>query len=186
MEEYEIEVDDSTASLLDAIANAEDDPFVIATVAGVSVNELRQFMTECGEDSSEAFQLLKAAELLEQSKLTRQPLYRPTIREGQIKTEWIYLLIGGGIGAILALLFAPTSGKQLRSDIADVIQKGLDRSEEELLLRAEGVARDAVSRTMAGEWDASYTGQKVQDKEKRKTEASGGLGVVPKLDERSR
>jgi gas vesicle protein len=34
-----------------------------------------------------------------------------------------YLLIGGGIGATLALLFAPKSGSQLRGDIADVTRK---------------------------------------------------------------
>jgi len=31
-----------------------------------------------------------------------------------------YLLIGAGIGATLALLFAPKSGRELRRDIADV------------------------------------------------------------------
>jgi len=42
----------------------------------------------------------------------------------------VYLLIGGGIGAILALLFAPKSGQELRSDIADATRKGIDRSRE--------------------------------------------------------
>jgi len=37
-----------------------------------------------------------------------------------------YLLIGGGIGAGLALLFAPKSGNALRSDIADVTLRGYD------------------------------------------------------------
>jgi gas vesicle protein len=41
-----------------------------------------------------------------------------------------YLLIGGGIGAILALLFAPKSGQELRGDIADATRKGIDRSRE--------------------------------------------------------
>jgi gas vesicle protein len=40
------------------------------------------------------------------------------------------LLIGGGIGAILALLFAPKSGEELRGDIADATRKGIDRSRE--------------------------------------------------------
>ena len=185
MKEYEIEVDDSTASLLDAIANAEDDPLVIATLADVSVNEFRKFMTECGEDSSEAIQLLKAAELLEQSKLSRQQLYRPTVHKSQFETELIYLLIGAGIGAILALLFAPKSGRELRSDIADVTRSRLDRSEEELIWRAEEMAGQAISKVVTAAQEASDTGQKAYDKEKRKTEASGGLGVVPKLDERS-
>ena len=188
MKEYEIKIDDSTASLLEAIAKADDDPLVIATLAEVNVDEFRQFMTECGEDSSAAVELLKAAELLEQSKLSRQQqLYRPTAHKSQIPPGLIYLLIGGGIGAILALLFAPKSGKDLRRDIADMSGRGLDRSEEKLIDRAQEVARRAMSQTMTGEWDASETGQKVYDKEKRKTEGSGGgLGVVPKLDERSR
>lgn len=41
-----------------------------------------------------------------------------------------YLLIGGGIGAILALLFAPKSGEELRGDIADVTRKGIEKSKE--------------------------------------------------------
>jgi gas vesicle protein len=41
-----------------------------------------------------------------------------------------YLLVGGGIGAVLALLFAPKSGQELRGDIADVTRKGIDRSKE--------------------------------------------------------
>jgi len=42
-----------------------------------------------------------------------------------------FLLIGGGIGAILALLFAPKSGRELRGDIADVTRKGIDYSREQ-------------------------------------------------------
>jgi gas vesicle protein len=38
-----------------------------------------------------------------------------------------YLLIGAGIGATLALLFAPKSGKELRRDIADVSKKTYDK-----------------------------------------------------------
>ncbi len=42
------------------------------------------------------------------------------------RTGLAYLLIGGGIGATLALLFAPKAGNQLRGDIADVTRKGYD------------------------------------------------------------
>jgi len=38
----------------------------------------------------------------------------------------VYFLIGAGIGAITALLFAPKSGSELRSEIADATRKGLD------------------------------------------------------------
>jgi len=41
-----------------------------------------------------------------------------------------FLLIGGGIGAVLALLFAPKSGSELRSEIADVTRKGYDAARE--------------------------------------------------------
>lgn len=45
-------------------------------------------------------------------------------------TKLTYLLVGGGIGAILALLFAPKSGQELREDIADVTRKGIEKSRE--------------------------------------------------------
>src|SRR6266446_7409884 len=41
-----------------------------------------------------------------------------------------YLLIGGGIGAVIALLFAPKSGQELRGDLADATRKGIDKSRE--------------------------------------------------------
>jgi gas vesicle protein len=50
--------------------------------------------------------------------------------ENTASTKLTYLLIGGGIGAILALLFAPKSGQELREDIADVTRKGLEKSRE--------------------------------------------------------
>lgn len=50
--------------------------------------------------------------------------------ETSATTKLTYLLIGGGIGAILALLFAPKSGEELRSDIADATRKGIEKSKE--------------------------------------------------------
>jgi gas vesicle protein len=41
-----------------------------------------------------------------------------------------FLIIGGGIGAVLALLFAPKSGVELREDIADATRKGIEKSKE--------------------------------------------------------
>jgi gas vesicle protein len=38
----------------------------------------------------------------------------------------VYFLVGAGIGAITALLFAPKTGSELRSEIADATRKGLD------------------------------------------------------------
>jgi len=50
--------------------------------------------------------------------------------DSDVSAKLTYLLIGGGIGAILALLFAPKSGLELRGDIADVTRKGIDRTRE--------------------------------------------------------
>jgi gas vesicle protein len=45
-------------------------------------------------------------------------------------TKLTFLLIGGGIGAVIALLFAPKSGEELRGDIADATRKGIEKSKE--------------------------------------------------------
>src|ERR1700752_4623085 len=47
-----------------------------------------------------------------------------------VSTRLTYFLVGAGIGAVLALLFAPKSGEELRNDIADATRKGIDRSKE--------------------------------------------------------
>src|SRR5438132_1349758 len=49
---------------------------------------------------------------------------------GSISTRLTFFLVGAGIGAVLALLFAPKSGEELRSDIADATRKGIDKSKE--------------------------------------------------------
>jgi gas vesicle protein len=41
-----------------------------------------------------------------------------------------YLLIGAGIGATVALLFAPKSGRELRTDLADASHRGLDYTKD--------------------------------------------------------
>ena len=50
--------------------------------------------------------------------------------ETSAATKLTYLLIGGGIGAVVALLFAPKSGVELRGDIADATRKGIEKSKE--------------------------------------------------------
>ncbi len=49
---------------------------------------------------------------------------------GSAAEKLTFLLIGAGIGATLALLFAPKSGRELRGDIADLSRKGLDAAGE--------------------------------------------------------
>ncbi|MFV0388381.1 MAG: YtxH domain-containing protein [Pyrinomonadaceae bacterium] len=50
--------------------------------------------------------------------------------EASVSTKLTYLLVGGGIGAVLALLFAPKSGQELRGDIADATRKGIEKGRE--------------------------------------------------------
>ena len=124
-----------------------------------------------------------------------------------ISTRLTYLLIGGGIGAILALLFAPKSGHELRGDIKDATRKGIDRSREaaqqlsdrageyyeatrerasELYTQAAGkvseisqTAREAASRQSGTLTAAIDAGKKAYQEEKRKTEMSGRIEASP-------
>jgi len=50
--------------------------------------------------------------------------------EANASTKLTFLLIGGGIGAVLALLFAPKSGQELREDIAVATKKGIEKGKE--------------------------------------------------------
>lgn len=45
-----------------------------------------------------------------------------------IGQKFIFFLIGGGIGAALALLLAPKSGRELRTDIADMAERGYEET----------------------------------------------------------
>ena len=72
--------------------------------------------------------------------------------ESSTATKLSYLLIGGGIGAVLALLFAPKSGHELRGDIADATRKGLDKTKETAALVGERAGEYyEVSREKASE-----------------------------------
>lgn len=130
-----------------------------------------------------------------------------------ISTRLTYLLIGGGIGAILALLFAPKSGQELRGDIADATRKGIDRSREaahqlgerageyyeatrgraaELYTQAaERVgevaqnAREAAARQTGTVAAAIDAGKKAYQEEKRKTEMSGRIEASPNYGEKA-
>jgi gas vesicle protein len=45
-------------------------------------------------------------------------------------SNFVFLLAGCGIGATLALLFAPKSGRELRSDLSDITRAGYDETLE--------------------------------------------------------
>ena len=128
-----------------------------------------------------------------------------------ISTRLTYLLIGGGIGAILALLFAPKSGQDLRNDIADATRKGIDRSREAALDlqqrageyyeatrdraselystasdkvgEAAQTAREAAARQAGSVSAAIEAGKRAYQDEKRKTEMSGRLTAAPTYEE---
>ena len=130
-----------------------------------------------------------------------------------ISTRLTYLLIGGGIGAILALLFAPKSGHELRGDIADATRKGIDRSREaaqqlgdrageyyeatrsragELYSQAAErvgevaqTAREAAARQGGTVAAAIDAGKKAYQEEKRKTEMSGRIEAAPNYGEKT-
>lgn len=51
-------------------------------------------------------------------------------RSSGLSNKLAFLLVGGGIGAAVALLLAPKSGRELRGDITDATRKGYDKSLE--------------------------------------------------------
>lgn len=49
---------------------------------------------------------------------------------GNANNSMLFFLIGAGIGAVTALLFAPKAGAELRSEIADASRRGLDQARD--------------------------------------------------------
>ncbi len=86
--------------------------------------------------------------------------YSPAVREEtDLSTRIAYLVVGGTIGAALALLFAPKSGRELRGDLADVTRKGVDRTRETAAqVGAKAGEYYEVARERAGElYDTATT-----------------------------
>jgi gas vesicle protein len=78
--------------------------------------------------------------------------YEREREEASATTKLTYLLIGGGIGAVLGLLFAPKAGDELRGDIADVTRKGLEKGKDAAVLVGEKAGDYyEVTRDKAGE-----------------------------------
>lgn len=109
-------------------------------------------------------------------------------------------LLGGVVGAVAALLFAPKSGRELRGDIADATRKGVDQAREkageyyevgreratELYSTAANratefaaTAREAATRRGETLSAAIEAGKRAYADEKRRTEASGMLEQAP-------
>jgi hypothetical protein len=73
-----------------------------------------------------------------------------------MSTQLTCFAIGATVGAVVALLFAPKSGRELRQDVADVTRKGVDRAREtgsQLSTRAGEYYETAASK--AGELASS-------------------------------
>ena len=104
-------------------------------------------------------------------------------------TQLTCFAIGATVGAVVALLFAPKSGRELREDLADATRKGVDRAREtgsQLSARAGEVygtattragelaatAREAASRRGERFTSAVEAGRQAYREEKRRTEAS--------------
>ncbi len=130
-----------------------------------------------------------------------------------VSTRLTYLLIGGGIGAVLALLFAPKSGQELRGDIADATRKGIDRSREaaqqlgdragqyyetgreraselystasEKVGEVARTARETAARQTGTVAAAIDAGKKAYQEEKRKTEMSGRIEAAPTYEDKT-
>ena len=133
------------------------------------------------------------------------------VSSDNLSTRLTYLLIGGGIGAVLALLFAPKSGHELRGDIADATRKGIDRSREaatqigdrageyyettreraselystasEKVGEVARTARETAARQTGTVAAAIDAGKKAYQEEKRKTELSGRIEAAPNYEE---
>ena len=120
-------------------------------------------------------------------------------RESDAGTRLTYFVIGATVGAVVALLFAPKSGRELREDLADATRKGVDRAREtgaQLSAKA-GEYYDAAS-ARAGELAASAreaaarrgerlsaaidAGRQAYREEKQRTEASALTEGPPALE----
>jgi gas vesicle protein len=51
-------------------------------------------------------------------------------RDSDVAARLTYFVMGATVGAVVALLFAPKSGRELREDLADATRKGVDRARE--------------------------------------------------------
>jgi gas vesicle protein len=112
--------------------------------------------------------------------------------------------LGGAVGALVALLFAPKSGRELRGDIADAARKGADTARErageyyettrgratELYSTAAEragefaqTARQAAARRTETLSAAIEAGKRAYSEEKRRTESSALMEPSPNYEE---
>ena len=109
--------------------------------------------------------------------------------EADLSKQTMCFLLGGVVGAVVALLLAPKSGRELRGDIADATRKGVDRTRETAqVARARageyyesasqragelaGSVREAASRRGEHFSAALEAGKRAYREEKLRTESS--------------
>jgi gas vesicle protein len=94
-----------------------------------------------------------------------------------------YLLIGAGIGATLALLFAPKSGKELRRDIADAGRKTYGKSKElahqvsEKVSDGVGSVRETIERQKSSS-PASMQNRHTEERHRESCPRPGGVSAM--------
>jgi gas vesicle protein len=119
---------------------------------------------------------------------------------GLFSTQLTCFVLGGAVGALAALLFAPKSGRELRGDIADATRKGVDGAREKAGAYYEtsreratefystareqagglsGAAREAVARRGETLSAAIEAGKRAYSDEKRRTQSSAIMEPGP-------
>ena len=90
--------------------------------------------------------------------------------QGNSVDKLVYFLVGAGIGAVTALLFAPKAGKDLRADLADATRRGVDYARDtgrEVSERASDYYQTGVERAsdFAARGKEAVTGMAERGKE---------------------
>ena len=60
----------------------------------------------------------------------------------KLRLTLLYLIVGLGIGAALALHFAPTSGRKLRDELAKTVEDGLQNGREAVAPMVKRLEKD--------------------------------------------
>ncbi|HZI19356.1 MAG TPA: YtxH domain-containing protein [Pyrinomonadaceae bacterium] len=102
--------------------------------------------------------------------------------EDETGSRLTFFAVGAAVGAVVALLFAPKAGRELREDLADATRKGVDRAREtgsqlgtragEYYDAASERARELAARRGETLSAAIEAGREAYREEKRRTESS--------------
>jgi len=165
-DDYEIEIDEATFSMLSAIANAEDDSQTLINLTDIDPSEFRKFLAESGEtEDKDGLELLRVAE---QSQLSKKHVH--------VTQKKSYLYVGN-------LAFHTTSqelqelfGQAGRVESASVVEdRATGRSRGfgfvEMATQEEGKA--AIEQFDGKE----FKGRSLNVNEARPTEGRGGRGL---------